>query len=257
MTVQEFGVRRCGVRRQTAKSIHRSSIPHSSLVTSVQRRYTCPDSLIKPSCTARQAGSAVQPPGRWCCTCPARRSGLLKEVLLGAIAGMCIGGFLWSHEAMTGRQFKAALKRAAFGAAAGLAGGAAGAGLGNIVLSLLGKYAADLGGMKAALGMALSVGLGWALLGATIGMSGGMMIRSRDRALYGLAGGGLGGFVGGMLFNSLSATSIWSVLAGLALLGRASAYSSASSRKRSCRPRSRSSREGIWAGNSRSSRTRT
>ena len=145
--------------------------------------------------------------------------GLLREVLLGAITGMCIGGFLWSHEAMTGRQFKAALKRAAFGAAAGLAGGAAGAGLGNIVFSLLGNYAADMGGMKAALGMALSVGLGWAVLGATIGMSGGMMIRSRERVQYGLAGGGLGGFVGGILFNSLSSASIWSVLAGLTLLG--------------------------------------
>jgi VWFA-related protein len=149
----------------------------------------------------------------------AASTGLLTELLLGAIAGMCIGGFLWSHEAMKGRQFKTAFKRAAFGMAAGFAGGAAGAGLGNIVLSLLGKQAADLGGMKAALAMALSVGIGWALLGATIGLSGGMMIRSRDRVVYGLAGGGLGGFVGGMLFNSLSETGIWSVLAGLALLG--------------------------------------
>lgn len=146
-------------------------------------------------------------------------AGLLREILIGAIAGMCIGGFLWSHEAMTGRQFTAALKRAAFGAAAGFGGGAAGAGLGNIVFSTLGNYAADMDGMKAALSMAFCVGLGWALLGATIGMSGGVMIRSRDRMFYGLTGGSLGGFVGGILFDTLSSTSIWSALAGLALLG--------------------------------------
>ncbi len=149
----------------------------------------------------------------------AGKGGLLTEVLLGAIAGMCIGGFLWSHEAITGRQYRTALVRAAWGAGAGLAGGALGAGLGNTVFSLLGTFSAELGGMKAFLALALSVGLGWALLGAAIGMSGGLMIRSRDRVLYGLAGGALGGFVGGLLFNGISSTNIWSVLAGLALLG--------------------------------------
>jgi hypothetical protein len=67
--------------------------------------------------------------------------------------------------------------------------------------------------------MALSVALGWAILGATVGLSGGLMIRSRERTFYGFIGGALGGLFGGALFYELSATSLWSALAGLMLLG--------------------------------------
>lgn len=146
-------------------------------------------------------------------------NGLITEVVLGALAGMFIGGFIWSHESITGRRFRAALRRAGFGAAAGLLGGAAGAALGNTIFTALGKVVAEAGGFKASLGIALSVALGWAMLGAAVGLSGGMMTRSRARALYGLSGGALGGLLGGFLFNALSSTSIWSALAGLALLG--------------------------------------
>jgi VWFA-related protein len=145
--------------------------------------------------------------------------GLLAEIMLGALAGMFAGGFIWSHEAIAGRQLGAALKRALYGAGAGLLGGAAGAGLGNTIFTMLGMAVAESGGFKASLGMALSVALGWAVLGAIVGLSGGLMIRSRERALYGFIGGALGGLFGGAIFNALSATSIWSTLAGLALLG--------------------------------------
>lgn len=146
-------------------------------------------------------------------------SGLLAEVLLGALTGMFIGGAFWSHEALAGRQFQTALKRAAYGAAAGLLGGAVGAGLGNTVFSMLGRLVVELGGFRASLGIAFAVALGWSILGAAVGASGGLMIRSRERTLYGLAGGSVGGLLGGLLFNLLSATSIWSALAGLFLLG--------------------------------------
>lgn len=144
---------------------------------------------------------------------------LLSEMLLGALMGLFIGGFIWSHEAVGGRQFRAALKRAGYGAAAGVIGGGMGALLGNTVFSLLGAFVAGLGGLRASVGIYVSVALGWAVLGAVVGLSGGMMIRSRERAVYGLSGGAIGGFLGGLLFYSLSATSIWSALAGLALLG--------------------------------------
>ena len=149
----------------------------------------------------------------------AASGGLGAEILLGALVGMCIGGFLWSHEAVTGKQFRTAAKRAAFGAMAGILGGAIGASLGNTAFSVLGRYSADLGGHRASLGIALSVALGWAMLGATIGVSGGVMIRSRDRVRYGLIGGSCGGFLGGLFFNALSSTNTWSALAGLLLLG--------------------------------------
>jgi VWFA-related protein len=144
---------------------------------------------------------------------------LLNEVLLGALAGMFIGGFIWSHEAITSRHIPAILKRTTIGALAGLVGGAAGAGLGSTLFTVLGRTVAEAGGLKASLGIALSVALGWSVLGAAVGLSGGILSRSRERALYGLIGGALGGLLGGLLFNELSATSIWSALAGLALLG--------------------------------------
>ncbi len=149
------------------------------------------------------------------------QEGLYAEILMGAAAGAFIGAFIWSHETLTGRQYRAAVKRAAFGAFAGLIGGAAGAALGNTIFTALGKFVADAGAFRASLGIALAVGLGWSILGAAVGLSGGLMIRSRERALYGLAGGSLGGLFGGLLFNELSATSVWSALAGLALLGAA------------------------------------
>jgi VWFA-related protein len=146
-------------------------------------------------------------------------AGLRSEVLLGAVTGMFLGGFIWSHEALAGRQFKTAVKRAAFGAIAGLLGGALGAGLGSTVFTALGRYAAERSGFAASLGIILAVSLGWAIMGAAIGISGGIMIRSWERARYGLAGGSLGGLLGGALFSVLAAASFWPVLAGLALLG--------------------------------------
>jgi hypothetical protein len=137
----------------------------------------------------------------------------------GSIAGICIGGFLWSHETIAGRQFGMMIKRASLGAATGLAGGAAGAALGRTIFTMVGTAVAEAGHIHASVGISLSVALGWSVLGAAVGLSGGIMIRSRERALYGLSGGALGGLLGGLLFNELSATSIWSALAGLFLLG--------------------------------------
>jgi VWFA-related protein len=145
--------------------------------------------------------------------------GLLTEIIRGALGGMFIGGFIWSHEAIAGRQLGVALQRALYGAVAGLLGGAAGAGLGNTIFTMLGMLVAEGRGLTASLGIAISVALGWAVLGATVGLSGGLMVRSRERALYGFIGGSLGGFFGGAVFDLLSATSMWSALAGLALLG--------------------------------------
>ncbi len=145
--------------------------------------------------------------------------GMLSEVILGGAVGISIGAFLWSHESIRGRQASVAIRRAGYGAAGGLMGGAAGAALGNTVFTSIGRLAADAGGFKSSLGVALAVALGWSILGAAVGLSGGLMIRSRERAWYGLFGGALGGLLGGFLLNEISETSIWSVLAGLALLG--------------------------------------
>jgi len=146
-------------------------------------------------------------------------AGLGTEAALGAVTGACIGAFLWSHEAITGRQFGVAMKRAAYGAGAGLAGGALGAGLGTLLFSFLGTFAADLGGFRASLGVIFSVALGWTVLGSAIGISGGLMVRSGERARYGLLGGALGGMVGGVVYALLPPTNIWAALAVLSLLG--------------------------------------
>lgn len=145
--------------------------------------------------------------------------GLGTEAALGAVTGAFIGAFIWSHEAITGRQFAVAVKRAAYGAGAGIAGGALGAGLGTLLFSFLGAFAADLGGFRASLGVIIAVALGWTVLGAAIGVSGGLMVRSAERARYGLIGGSLGGMIGGFASALLPATSPWAALAGLSLLG--------------------------------------
>ena len=82
--------------------------------------------------------------------------GLRTELLLGALSGMFIGAFIWSHETIAGRQFKAAIKRAGFGAAAGILGGALGAALGNTVFTALGKFVVDAGRFRASAGLALA-----------------------------------------------------------------------------------------------------
>ncbi len=146
-------------------------------------------------------------------------AGLHTDMMLGGIVGLFIGGFLWSHESISGRQFKVTVKHGGLGALSGFVGGAIGAILGSTVFTTLGRKVADAGGFKASLGVELAVALGWSILGAVAGMSGGLMIRSRERVLYGLLGGALGGLFGGVLFYTLSSTSIWSDLAGLILLG--------------------------------------
>jgi VWFA-related protein len=146
-------------------------------------------------------------------------AGVWTEVALGAVTGAFIGAFIWSHEAITGRQFGVAVRRAAYGAGAGIAGGALGAGLGTLLFSFLGVFAADLGGFRASFGVIVAVALGWTVLGSAIGVSGGLMVRSTERARYGLIGGSLGGMVGGLVSALLPATSPWAVLAGLSLLG--------------------------------------
>ncbi len=145
--------------------------------------------------------------------------GLSMEVLLGALVGLFVGSFVWSHETITARRPAETAKRILFGGAAGAIGGAAGSLLGNTVFSTLGRHAAGAGGFRASAGVAAALALGWAVLGASVGASGGVMIRSRERAVYGLAGGAVGGAVGGLLFTFLSSSSPWSVLAGLSLLG--------------------------------------
>ncbi len=146
-------------------------------------------------------------------------AGLGTEAALGAVTGAFIGAFIWSHEAITGRQFVVAARRAAYGAGAGIAGGALGAGLGTLLFSILGAFAADLGGFRASLGVIVAVALGWTVLGSAIGVSGGLMVRSMERARYGLIGGSLGGMVGGLASALLPATSPLAALAGLFLLG--------------------------------------
>lgn len=146
-------------------------------------------------------------------------AGLGTEAALGALTGVCIGAFTWSHEPIMGRQPAEALKRAGLGAVGGLLGGLLGAGIGTTAFSALGSVVAEWGGLRASWGILLAVALGWAILGAAVGISGGLMVRSRDRMLYGLSGGALGGFLGGAVYALLSPTGPWAALAGLALLG--------------------------------------
>lgn len=146
-------------------------------------------------------------------------TGLISEMLLGGLAGFFIGGMVLSHETITGRRFRAAWSRAVRGGAAGLIGGMAGALFGNTAFTSSGRIVTELGGFTASAGVVLASAMGWAVLGASIGASGGLMIRSIERARYGVIGGSIGGFIGGLGLGAVQGTGIWSALSGLFLLG--------------------------------------
>jgi hypothetical protein len=118
------------------------------------------------------------------------RSVHVSDALAGVAIGGTVGFFLNACGPFRdGAWFKLA-RSAAWGVVAGAAGGAVGLVLGEVVIGWF------RGGL---IGRSLS----WAVLGLGIGVSQGLVDRSKLRLAYGLLGGGLGGAVGGYLFEAL------------------------------------------------------
>jgi hypothetical protein len=121
----------------------------------------------------------------------------LNLLLGGAIIGGVIGYFVVSVEALRDLSLVRFARLASYGVLLGAIGGAAGMLVGDKV-----NYAfINLMGDSLAVTM-LARGLGWSLLGLAVGMSEGFAARSLGKFSYGTLGGAIGGFVGGVLFES-------------------------------------------------------
>ncbi len=121
-----------------------------------------------------------------------------------ATVGAAIGAGLNLVAGMANAQWKELLRRAAGGLVAGGVGGLIGGGLGNLLYTWLG----------------LPRALGWMILGAAIGLGGGLSERSRREVRNGLIGGTIGGLVGGLLFDPL----LSAIPAGTGMTSRATAF---------------------------------
>ena len=145
----------------------------------------------------------------------------LNTLLGGAIIGGIIGYFVVSVEAIRDQSLLRFARLASYGVLLGWVGGALGMYLGDKVNYFL----IGLLGDSLPVTM-LARGLGWSLLGIAIGMSEGIAARSLGKFSYGMLGGAIGGFVGGLLFElfyyfartSNTTTYFWSAM-GLVILG--------------------------------------
>ncbi len=125
-------------------------------------------------------------------------SSMFSEVLhMFGLNGMLTGLAIAVTDEITGSSSKRLLLRASLGALLGLVFGAVSGVLAQLVFSIL--IAVSLG--AAALPART---LGWAMLGAGVGMAVGIANYSGRRVRYGLLGGAIGGGLGGVLFDVLS-----------------------------------------------------
>jgi hypothetical protein len=131
----------------------------------------------------------------------------LGFILSGALIGAAIGSLVVSVEAIRDRSAIRFFRLAAYGLILGAIGGAIGMPIGdeiNYVLVKLLGYHRDSGMAKYVLhvfGTMLARGLGWTVLGLTIGGCEGIAARSLGKFSYGTIGGLLGGGIGGAIFG--------------------------------------------------------
>jgi Inner membrane component of T3SS, cytoplasmic domain len=114
----------------------------------------------------------------------------VRDALAGAILGGSIGFFLNAWGPWRDGAWRKLARAVAWGTPTAALGGALGLVLGEVVIGMF------QGGL---LGRAAS----WAVLGLGIGLGQGIADRSWQRLTFGLIGGGLGGFFGGLCFEAL------------------------------------------------------
>ena len=125
-------------------------------------------------------------------------SGMFAHVLqMFGINGLLTGLAIAVTDEITGSSSKRLLLRAFLGALLGLVFGAVSGVLAQIVFSIL--IAVSFGTLALA-----ARTLGWAMLGAGVGVAVGIANYSGRRVMYGLMGGAIGGGLGGVLFDVLS-----------------------------------------------------
>jgi hypothetical protein len=120
------------------------------------------------------------------------RSVYLRDILLGALIGLFIGGFLAAIEALSVGQWRQALRGIQSGGIIGAIGGALGLIVAEITFDVLGGLYGRV--------------VGWAVLGIAVGLGVGTASRSAARQRNGALGGILGGALGGVCYQALTLT---------------------------------------------------
>jgi hypothetical protein len=132
-------------------------------------------------------------------------AGTNQWLLGGALIGGCVGYFVVSVEAIRDRALVRFCRLASYGVVLGAAGGALGMAIGEWahfqLVDHLSVRRTDGGPTSPLLSAMLARGLGWMVLGLSVGLGEGVASRSFGKLAYGILGGGLGGFVGGSLFG--------------------------------------------------------
>lgn len=123
----------------------------------------------------------------------------LNTLLGGALIGGMIGYFVVSVEAIRDQSLVRFARLASYGVLIAMFGGAIGMYAGDRIQQFLIWILGDIGGYL--FFTMLARGLGWSLLGISIGASEGIAARSLGKFSYGTLGGLLGGFAGGVLFD--------------------------------------------------------
>lgn len=130
-----------------------------------------------------------------------------SQSVLGALVGGFITAGIGLAEALLRGGARRQIQQQALGGLGiGLVGGFVGVGIGQLIYGRWAGLSDLLRAWLAPLGFAnelLSRTVGWALLGALIGLAGGLVNSSPRRMANGLKGGLLGGALGGFLFQSL------------------------------------------------------
>lgn len=144
-----------------------------------------------------------------------KTSSFLSTLIFTSVAGMSIAGFLSIADAVVSKNVRQVIINGSVGLCLGMIGGIV---VGLFIDTL---YQALGGGAEG--GMQLFArSIGWAILGFFLAIAPGVVMRSPKKLLVGLAGGFLGGLIGGGLFDvvgSVSGAAWLSRLVGLAAIG--------------------------------------
>src|SRR5208282_5263700 len=113
-----------------------------------------------------------------------------RDLLLGAMVGLFIAGFLASIEALSVSQWRQAARGAQWGVIIGGVGGVVGLLVAELTFGVLPGLVGRI--------------LGWAILGLLVGFGVGGATRSNARRRNGAIGGLIGGAIGGFFYQTLT-----------------------------------------------------
>jgi hypothetical protein len=147
-----------------------------------------------------------------------RSVSFISTLMFCAVGGLCIAGSLSVADSVISRNLREAVIQGSVGLCLGM--------LGGLVVGLfIDTLYRAMGGGTGQAGMAAQVAaraLGWAVLGLFLAVAPGIVMRSPKKLVIGLAGGFIGGLLGGGLFDVVGAVTgmPWlSRLIGLVAIG--------------------------------------